>query len=107
MLTHGTPAELKAGADEELRLELVLDPEAGTIERPQFAGPASVMGNRIVVTVPANLAGQAAAWANDLRHTGRIEEFSLAPSTLEDAYVALVGASQSTSITEESNVRAA
>ena len=88
---EGTPAELKAGVAEDLRLELVLDPEAHPIERPQFTGPHTAAGNRIVATVTASLAGQAATWANDLRRSGRIEEFSLSPATLEDAYVALVG----------------
>ena len=107
VLTQGTPAELKAAADEELRLELVLDPEAGAIEKPNYAGPATVIGNRIIVTVPASQAGQAATWANDLRRVGGIEEFSLTPATLEDAYVALVGATQPTSINEEFDVHAA
>ena len=113
VLTEGTPAELKAGIADELRLEMVLDPDADSIETPQFAGPLSVVGNRIVATVPARLAGQAATWANDLRGAGRIEEFSLSPATLEDAYVALVGAiaERSTSTTfsseERTDVRAA
>jgi ABC-2 type transport system ATP-binding protein len=113
VLTEGTPAELKAGIADELRLELVLDPEAGAIETPQFTGPHTVTGNRIVATVPARLAGEAATWAGDLRRTGRIEEFSLAPATLEDAYVALVGsttqpATPTTASSEEENdVRAA
>lgn len=108
VLTEGTPAELKAGIADELRLELVLDSDAGAIEAPQFTGPHVVMGNRIVATVPTRLAGEAATWARDLRQTGRIEEFSLAPATLEDAYVALVGAtSVPDSTPEETDVRAA
>ena len=114
VLTEGTPAELKAGIADDLRLELVLDPEAGAIETPQFAGPHTVVGNRIVATVPERMAGEAAAWARDLRRNGRIEEFSVSPATLEDAYVALVGsttASHAAAIVinpkEDANVRAA
>ena len=108
VLAEGTPAELKAGIVDDLRLELVLDPEAGLIETPQFTGAHVVSGNRITATVPAALAGQAATWAQDLRRTGRIEEFSLAPATLEDAYVALVGATPVLENTpEETDVRAA
>ena len=91
VLTEGTPAELKAGIADDLRLELVLDPEAGVLETPQFTGPHVVTGNRVVATVPARMAGEAATWARDLRQTGRIEEFSLSPATLEDVYVTLVG----------------
>jgi ABC-2 type transport system ATP-binding protein len=61
------------------------------IEMPHFAGKHTLAGNRIVATVPADTAGPAATWANDLQRAGRIEEFSLTPATLEDAYVALVG----------------
>ena len=113
VLTEGTPAELKSGIADELRLELVLDPETGRIETPQFTGPHTVVGNRIVATVPARMAGEAATWARDLRRAGRIEEFSLAPATLEDAYVALVGSTTATatpttvSSEEEIDVRAA
>jgi ABC-2 type transport system ATP-binding protein len=92
VLTEGTPAALKAAIADDLRLELVLDAESAAIEVPQFGGSHAVIGNRIVATVPARLAGEAATWARDLRFANRIEEFSLSPATLEDAYVALVGA---------------
>jgi ABC-2 type transport system ATP-binding protein len=108
VLAEGTPAELKAGIVDDLRLELVVDPDAGFVETPQFSGAHVVNGNRMTATVPAALAGQAATWAQDLRRTGRIEEFSLAPATLEDAYVALVGATSALDNTpEETDVRAA
>jgi ABC-2 type transport system ATP-binding protein len=113
VLAEGTPAELKAGIAEELRLELVLDSDIDAIEMPQFTGPQTVIGNRIVATVPAGLVAEAATWARDLRRTGRIEEFSLSPATLEDAYVALVESttepttSATVSSEEETDVRAA
>jgi ABC-2 type transport system ATP-binding protein len=107
VLTEGTPAELKAGVDDGLRLELVLDPGAEPVETPDFTGSRTLTGNRIVASVPASAAGQAVMWANELARAGRIEEFSLTPATLEDAYVALVGTTQLNRNTEESNVRAA
>ena len=90
VLAEGTPADLKSGIADDLRLELVLDPDALAIETTHFTGPLTTVGNRIVATVPARMAGEAATWAGDLRRAGRIEEFSLSPATLEDAYVALV-----------------
>jgi ABC-2 type transport system ATP-binding protein len=107
VLTEGSPADLKAGSAESLRLELVLDPGSGLIERPPFTGPHVVTGNRVVATVPARRAGEAAIWASDLRRSGRIEEFSLAPATLEDTYVALVGATAVGATALESTVAAA
>jgi ABC-2 type transport system ATP-binding protein len=95
VLTEGSPAGLKAHIGDSLRLELVLDPASPTLERPQFLGPHKIDGSRIVATIPAGLAGMAASWARDLRLTGRIEEFSLSPATLEDIYVELVSAAPS------------
>ena len=97
VLTEGTPADLKAGIAEDLRLELVMEPDSEAPQIPSFALASTVdgespSGNRFVVTVPERFAGDATAWAQGLRRENRIEEFSLTPATLEDAYVALVGA---------------
>jgi hypothetical protein len=32
-----------------------------------------------------------AAWAQELRSAGQVEEFSIGPATLEDVYIELVG----------------
>jgi ABC-2 type transport system ATP-binding protein len=108
VLTEGTPADLKAGVADDLRLELVLEPGAEAPEPPLFGSSFVATANRVVATVPAALGGEAAMWAQNLRRNGRVEEYSLAPATLEDAYVALVGAATQTDISEEeTNVRAA
>jgi ABC-2 type transport system ATP-binding protein len=108
VLTEGTPADLKSGIADDLRLELVLEPGAEAPRLPEFASSFTATGSRIVATVPAGLGGEAAAWAQNLRRAGRVEEYSLAPATLEDAYVALVGAThKNDTITEEIDVRAA
>jgi ABC-2 type transport system ATP-binding protein len=101
VLTEGSPAELKSGIAEDLRLELVLEPGAEAPQIPDFAVASAADGNspganRLVATVPDRMAGQAATWAQSLRRGGRIEEFSLTPATLEDVYVTLVGAATAT-----------
>jgi ABC-2 type transport system ATP-binding protein len=106
VLTEGTPADLKAGIADDLRLELVLEPDSEAPQIPSFALAStadgeSPGGNRFVVTVPERFAGDAAAWAQGLRRENRIEEFSLTPATLEDAYVALVGAASLSDIQPE------
>jgi ABC-2 type transport system ATP-binding protein len=108
VLTEGTPADLKAGVADDLRLELALEPGAAAPEPPTFGSSFVATGNRMAVTVPAALGGEAAMWAQNLRRFGVVEEYSLAPATLEDAYVALVGAAPAVDDTEkETNVRAA
>ena len=76
---------------EDLRLELVLEPGAARPEPPAWAGRVAGSAHRLVITVPSAAAGDAAAWGRDRQRAGVVEEFSLAPATLEDAYIALVG----------------
>jgi ABC-2 type transport system ATP-binding protein len=91
VIAEGTPAALKARVGAALRLELVLDP--GTPEPPAspFALSAVQVGNRLMVGVPMDRAGEAVTWAEWLKTAGSVEEFTLGPATLEDVYVALVG----------------
>ncbi len=90
VIAAGTPAELKDGMSEELRLELVLEPAAQLPAAPAFIRVATASGNRVACRLPAPNAGEAATWARDLVRAGLVEEFSLAPATLEDVYISLV-----------------
>jgi ABC-2 type transport system ATP-binding protein len=90
VIVEGTPAELKASVSHDLRLELVLEPGVDEPEIAAFLRNPLRTGQRIVGTVPAEQAADAAAWAQSLHASGRLEEFALAPATLEDVYVALV-----------------
>ena len=91
VIAEGTPAELKARLGAELRLELVLDPNVVELPASPFGGSVVPVGNRLMVGVSANKAGQAVSWAEALSDAGAIEEYTLGPATLEDVYVALVG----------------
>ena len=89
VVAAGTPATLKAGLAEGLRLELVPEPGRSPVV-PAALGTAVETGGRLVVTIPSSLAGEAVAWAVAQQRDGSIEEFALAPATLEDAYIAIV-----------------
>jgi ABC-2 type transport system ATP-binding protein len=91
VIAGGTPAELKAGLGAELRLELVIDPQAPELPVSPFGRPVVPVGNRLMVGLPTDAAGPAVAWAESLQRAGTVEEFTLGPATLEDVYVALVG----------------
>ena len=91
VVVEGSPAELKAGLADDLRLELVLEPGAEPPVMAPFARRSTLNGRRTLATVPAQFASEAAAWGQQLRRQRQIEEFSLAPATLEDVYVELVG----------------
>jgi ABC-2 type transport system ATP-binding protein len=91
VIAEGTPAQLKARLGAALRLELVLDPDSLETPASPFGLSAVPVGNRLMVGVPKDGAGQAVAWAEALKSAGEVEEFTLGPATLEDVYVALVG----------------
>jgi ABC-2 type transport system ATP-binding protein len=91
VIAEGTPAELKARLGAALRLELVLSSDSADAPVSPFPGSSVSVGNRLMVGVPMDGAGQAVTWAESLQRAGAIEEFTLGPATLEDVYVALVG----------------
>ena len=87
----GTPAALKGRTAQDLRLELILEPAAAPPSLPAFVGGSVTAGRRLVVRVKAADVAATVSWANTMREEGRVEEFSLGPATLEDAYVRLIG----------------
>jgi ABC-2 type transport system ATP-binding protein len=101
VIAEGTPAQLKGRLGAALRLELVLDPDGPDIPASPFGLSAVPVGNRLMVGVPMDAAGQAVAWAESLKCAGSVEEFTLGPATLEDVYVALVGGADAASAQAE------
>ncbi len=91
VIAEGTPAQLKGRLGAALRLELVLDPDEPAVPVSPFGLSAVSVGNRMMLAVPMDGAGEAVTWAESLQRAGTVEEFTLGPATLEDVYVALVG----------------
>jgi ABC-2 type transport system ATP-binding protein len=93
IIAEGTPAQLRAGHDDRLRLSLVAptEPEAAAVAH-RFPGPyaAAVTGRRVVVSIDAEAAGSALEWANQEHTSGAVEEFSVTPVSLEEVYIGLV-----------------
>jgi ABC-2 type transport system ATP-binding protein len=94
VIAEGTPSGLKGRLGAALRLELVLDPDGAEVPLSPFGLSAVPVGNRLMIGVPMDAAGQAVAWAESLKAAGSVEEFTLGPATLEDVYVALVGGAE-------------
>ncbi len=107
VIAEGTPGELKAGLADDLRLELVFEPGAAAPLPAHFIRRYLPNGARAVATVPVGRAGEAVEWAEGLRRSGAVEEFSLTPVTLEDAYIELVGRAEGLTIAESIDERAA
>lgn len=95
LLAQGSPADLRGTQDDDLRLELHLPPRG---EDPSEGDPRIPVirrvrtGRRTLLVVAADEAADAVAWATARHADGQIEGFSLAPTTLEDAYLALTTA---------------
>jgi ABC-2 type transport system ATP-binding protein len=87
----GTPASLKHGVADELRLEIVWEPTASPVAPPLEPSASITSGRRSRFTMHQSHLTSIAAWAQDLRSAGQVEEFSIGPATLEDVYIELVG----------------
>ena len=86
----GTPAELKESEGDSMRLELTMEPGAARPETPPFFTKPVTTGRRIVGNIVKEHIPGAIAWAQSLKDSSAIEEFSLGPTTLEDIYIRLV-----------------
>jgi len=91
VVANGSPAQLRGTQDTDLRMELQLPP--GGPDPSEDHGPPVLRrvrhGRRTVLTVSADDAATAVAWAAAQNADGMIDSFSMAPATLEDAYLAL------------------
>ncbi len=87
----GTAASLKGHENGYLRLELTIEPQAPPPVAAPFLSHSAVLGRRMIARLEASSLDQAVEWARSLTGQGSIEEFSIGPATLEDAYMRIVG----------------
>ena len=87
----GTPAELKTDENGSIRLELTLEPDRDIPELPDFLVQIAASKHRIISRVEREDIPSALELATGFKNKGLIEEFSLSPTTLEDAYIRIAG----------------
>jgi len=87
----GTPAELKTDENGSIRLELTLEPDRDIPELPDFLVQIAASKHRIISRVEREDIPSALELATGFKNNGLIEEFSLSPTTLEDAYIRIAG----------------
>ncbi|MGD8485500.1 MAG: ABC transporter ATP-binding protein, partial [Chloroflexota bacterium] len=92
VVAEGTPAQLKSGLEQELRLDLALEPGRPAPAAASFVLRYTPNGTRAQAIVDATDAALAIEWAQALRSQRVVGEFSLTPASLEDVYVELVSA---------------
>lgn len=88
VIARGTPASLRTGLEDQLRLELVaFDYEMATNLARETNGTCS--GLRVTATIDIDHSGDSIDWARKLQKEGLVEEFSISPVSLEDIYIKL------------------
>jgi len=87
----GTPGSMKNGDGDYLRLELLLEPGTTLPSLPAFLSHPVNGGRRLIGRVSATDVTRAALWANQMKAGQFVEEYSLGPATLEDAYIRKIG----------------
>ena len=91
VVAQGTPASLKAADRDRLRLELTVEPGAELPELPGFVAEPVRLGRRAFTTIAEQDAPRALEWVREMTASGAVQEFDLGATSLEDAYVRLVG----------------
>jgi ABC-2 type transport system ATP-binding protein len=91
VIGQGTPGSMKDAENGYLRLELLLEPGAVPPVPPKFFENPVNGGRRMIGRVEEQAVDIAVQWASSLRIEQVVEEFSIGPSTLEDAYLRKIG----------------
>ncbi len=93
LLAEGTPSSMKAEDRGHLRLQLMLAPGQETPPMPRFVRRSSRVGNNMVAVIDEVDAAHAIGWAQARMSEGTAEEYALGATSLEDAYIRLIGQS--------------
>ena len=91
VLAEGTPSSLKVADRGRLRLQVMLVPGMPTPDLPPVVLDHSRVGNNLMSVIDEDRATDGIAWAQRLMGEGVAEEYALAATTLEDAYIRLTG----------------
>lgn len=90
IIGFGTPAQLKANFKGKLRLELAISKENNVISLPDYATLVQQTKHKMALSIPKDYSQEIIEWVNQLQLSGKIDEFSLSPATLEDAYLKII-----------------
>lgn len=88
-LAKGTPSAVKNTVSNKMRLEVSLTNELSQIEIPTWAVSSQRKGTRLFFSLPQSAVLAAFDWARGQAEQGRIIDYSLSPTTIEDVYVEL------------------
>ncbi len=88
-LIQGTPSEIKQSISNRLRIEVSLATDSANIEIPEWALSEYLNNGRMSLSMEQASALESIDWAKDQVEKGKIIDYSLSPTSLEDIYVEL------------------
>lgn len=88
-LAQGSPSEIKRSMDNRLRIEVSLVKESEDYDTPNWAFSKYSSNGRMSFYMEQESVLKAIEWAKDQINKGRIIDYSLSPTSLEDVYVEL------------------
>jgi ABC-2 type transport system ATP-binding protein len=91
VIGQGTPGSMKDADNGYLRLELLIEPGVVPPVPPKFFENPVNGGRRMIGRVEERSVEIAVEWASGLQANQVVEEYSIGPSTLEDAYLRKIG----------------
>ena len=89
IVAEGTPSSVKAEDRGRMRLVVMMIPEIPDPNLPDFARSSTRVANRLAVQINEPDVARGIAWAQGLMARGLAEEYALAATSLEDAYIRL------------------
>lgn len=89
ILTQGTPSDVKGAVSDHMRMELSLANDSAVIDVPGWALSSRQNGSRFIFSMEPCDVSSAIEWARKQVDSGLIMDYSLSPTTIEDAYIEL------------------
>jgi len=90
VVASGRPAQLKGNDNKMMRMEITFNPEADIPVVPYYLERTITNGDRLVSLIKEDHVRNVMEWAQQLKTSDIIEEFSIGPTTLEDVYIRLI-----------------
>ena len=88
-LAQGTPAEVKSYISNLIRVEVSLGVNDQELQTPDWAISSHSQGSRVIYSIYPDAVPIAIEWVRKKVDEGKIMDYSLSPTTLEDVYVEL------------------
>ena len=90
LIRQGTPSSFRGKEEENMILELILEPGKSPVDILMQEANAVQTGRRIFYPVKIGEVVERVRWANELKNKQLIEEFSINPPSLEESYLQII-----------------